>query len=1359
MNWFYYCILLCLLLGSLRGASQETKEDKFYFENFNLEEGLSFNEVRSIAKDSTGFVWIGTSAGLNRFDGYQFTTYFNAPKFRRNKSITQLECDKNKLWIGSRSGLYSMEIRSGAIKEEQNLNQLIDNGIVDAIAIEDSTIWCAGGNELFQLKNSGDTIVKSSNISQYSFPDEQYKKGRIKCLVGSEYGLWIGSSYYLGLIDRKNQKIHNMNALLGESRVDVRELFIDSNQCMWIATRQGVYKVNLTELPWKAVRIKAPEQAIEKHQVVAITEDKKGNIYLGSDQKGLMVLLDGDSENRLEFNYNSTSESSIADNDITTLYTDNEGVVWIGFTGNGFDRLTLIPNCFRFYHSVENKTNWIGPHGVSSIVDQDENYFWASSGTSGGGIFRFDKNSGESEYYHHPDFNADNYFINFLNVYNDVLWVNYSGGKLHAIDLKTNEFIVHPVMKYWGEKTSNRFLLKYDQSYWMTNNTRDFLQVFPDEDPEQIHELQHLKNVSSTKVKLVDSKGNFWLQLTGGKLLKYNPKKQQKVVFESGEGAKKLSSTYITCIAEHQNGTIWVGTANGINIIDPTTNRVKQIKRKYGRAFDIIYNIVCDDRGFTWVTTKNVLACFDQENSSVAYYGKEYGIVNCKFNFHSNMKSNDGMLYFGTENKGILAFDPKALISEKLRSKVGITALEVNNQPVLPWKSKTYSCMDVAHCKRLDLKHDQNSISVQFAALSNYLPNTFRYAYRLKGVQNSWQYTTSTNRTVNFSNLPPGNYKLQIKAAKSDGIWTKVKQFPIEIASPWWATAWAYSAYALLFISLLLVIWRYTLRQVALKEQLKLERTRREQEVELNNMKLKFFTNISHEFRTPLTLLLGQLELLLNQPETEKEKRVDRYMTMQRNGNRLLRLINQILDFRKAENRTLKLQAAPCDLVNLLAEITIPFEQMAQQRSIDFECVVPENKEVFADADKVEKVLHNLLSNALKFTTEGGLIRVQLKWYNDQAEIIVEDSGIGISEEHQKNIFKRFYQAHTGQLEYEGTGIGLAYSHDLASLMHGELEVNSEPEKGSIFTFRFPIEKDAYGADEISQVKPEVIAPVVEVSEKIVNEVSSNTTQRRILIIDDEVDVRGLIKDCLTDDFELLEAANGQEGLNVTLEHLPDLIICDVMMPVMDGIAFCKALREDIRISHIPVILLTARTQLEHQIEGIETGADSYITKPFNIAYLQSRVNNLIESRTKLRNQFASSMTNSDDVVMNLPNRETEFIEKVKGIIESNMADPEFRIESIYKEIGMSRTHFFKKIKSLTDKTANEFIKTVKMKHAAQLLRQPDVRINEVAWAVGFADPKYFTKVFKSYYQVTPSEYINGKSGEVDSDSTDEAKS
>lgn len=1348
MNRFFFCVVLFFLLKTLVVFSQKKENYKFHFENFNLEEGLSFNEVNAVAKDSSGFIWIGTAAGLNRFDGYEFVSYFNPKKFRRNRAITQLQCDKKRLWIGTQTGLFSMLLKQGIIEEEWCLNEKIGKQKVTAIEIKDSTVWCAVGEKLYQLKSGEDSTLNPQNIKPYNFRNSAFEKGVINRLKKSSYGLWVGASNYLALIDEKGNA-KDFSQLFKVDSLYVSELFVDSKENLWVAMLNGVFKVDLKQKKWKATAIRFKNRTISDYEITAITEDKFGNIYLGSDQKGLMMFVDGNIDNRKEFIYNSAEQWSIADNDISTLYTDDEGIVWVGFKGNGFDRLTLTPNCFRFYESIEHETNWLGSHGISSIIDEDEHRFWASSGTSGGGVFRFDKKTGESKYFYHPDFNADKYYISYLRLYDDILWVNYKPAGLHAIDIKTGKFTSQPLIDYWGKDRGNIFLLKHNDAFWMTDSKNDFVQVFPDKNPQKITELRHLKGVTSKRVKLIDSKGNFWMQTDYDKLIMYNPESTKKMHFEINERRKRQSSTYITCIAEHVNGTIWVGTSNGISIIDPVANSIRQIKRKHGQIFDIIYNIVCDDKGFTWVTTNNLLACIYPNELSVAYYGKEYGIENCRFNFQSNMKSEDGTIYLGTENKGIVAFSPDKLTSLLDDVDVKITALEVNDQPVLPWKGNSYLEEEVAMASHIDLKYNENSVKLKFAALSNYLPNTFRYAYRLKGEQSNWQYSSSTNRSVNFSNLTPGNYTLLIKAAKSNGEWTAPKQFVIKIQPPWWATRWAYCFYFIVSVSVIWLLWRYSLRQVALKEQLKLERTRREHELELNNAKLKFFTNISHEFRTPLTLLLGQLELLLINPESETEKRINRYKTMQRNSQRLLRLINQILDFRKVENRTLRLQVEACDLASLLAEITIPFEELASQKGIDFSCVIPTKKEVFIDADKVEKVLHNLLSNALKFTETEGCISVELKWHEKNAEIIVKDSGIGISEEDQKNIFKRFYQVNETGRSSQGTGIGLAYSSDLATLMHGSISVESEIGQGSCFSFQFPVALEAYSSDELAVVNNEK-AVLQETNVEIPRrEVTENSSLQTILVIDDELDVRELIKDSFKNDFNYLEAANGQEGLKIALEQTPDLIISDVMMPVMDGVAFCEALRKDIRISHIPVILLTARTQLEHQIEGIDVGADSYITKPFSIEYLQSRVSNLITLRNKLREKYSHMLESSGDLKLELPNRENEFIERVKTIIEENMADSDFRIENIYKEIGMSRTHFFKKIKALTDKTANEFIKSVKMRHAAHMLIQPDVRINEVAWAVGFADPKYFTKVFKSFFGATPSEFVNEKKGAI----------
>ncbi|TKG96607.1 hybrid sensor histidine kinase/response regulator [Puteibacter caeruleilacunae] len=1334
------CIVLILL-----GLKSSASNVNLRFKNYNLQEGLSFYEINTIAQDSIGYLWIGTSSGLNRFDGYEFKTYSEPDFFHKNKNIQCLSTDKNFLWIGTKDGLFCMALETGKIFELNTFNGLFKSPSIKTIrVIDNETIFVAGKKTLVKLhysfKDSRPVIVEMEDFFQ-KVPLLADKT--IDHIELDNDRLWIGGDQFFGYVHLMKKEFQDLTAKIGK-QVRITSLFKDSQNKLWVANSEIAFKINLnlSHLPVRSFHINPGKNPFESY-ITTITEDRNKNIWIGTFQRGVFIIPINDKRSSRQLKYESDNVNSLADNDIRSIFVDQSGTAWVGTYGNGLDKVDVVPNYFNFYLTQENVTNWIGPHGVSSICNQDKNYFWASSGSSGGGVFRFNKHTKEVKYIYPPDQKPELFTTQYLSITDSTLWIAPYNDYILSFDLEKQKFERHSLLESALNKPV-RFIIKDKKSYWIAFINDGLYQLFDKVDDGKPYLLKHLNYKPVNKVFLRDSKGKFWLPSTGGGIIKYNPRKQTQEKYKyNPNDPNSLTSNYVTSIAEDNKENIWVATNNGLNQLNPHTGKIKHYREKEGLSHTI-YSVLTDNNGFVWVATKNMINRLDPATGAIKRFGKEYGIENCKFNFHSCMKSQDGNFYFGTENKGIVQFNPTQIPITRKANDVIISNISILNQSVkVSTDTDSHLSKDIAYTKALNLKHFENSFSLEFISLFYHLQDRITYQYQLEGFDNNWRKASKNNRRVNYSNLSPGQYTFKVRALNQDGIVSeKITTLAIHIHSPWWATLWAYAGYLIVFIGILSLIWFYSIRQVRLKAQLRLERSKREQETELNNMKLRFFTNISHEFRTPLTLLLGQLDLLQANGVLNEEDRQRKYQVMHRNGHRLLRLINQLLDFRKVENRTLQVKAQECHLIRLLAEIIIPFEEMAGQKEIDFKFQSSiDSLQGYTDVDKLEKIIQNLLGNALKFTDAGGSIKVIVDGNTTHLNITICDTGIGIAPEHQDKIFERFYQVEKG-LNYEGSGIGLAYTKDLINLLHGSISLDSEENKGSCFTIQLPILKESFSDDELVVVQKEVTkSSHVTLSPSTLSIDNEDGDKPLILIIDDEKDVRELIAESIGNNFNYIFAGEGESALQVLKEHAPELIVCDVMMPVMDGHQFTKALKEDINISHIPVILLTAQTSDQQRLDGIATGADSFITKPFSPAYLKTRVVKLIENRQTIRKKFAQSIDSIVPETEDLPNPEKDFIDKVIAIIEENMSNPDFRIEHIYTEVGMSRTHFFNKIKALTDHTANEFIRTIKMKKAAKLIKEGHMRINEIAWAVGFADPKYFSKVFKSYHGVSPSDF------------------
>jgi signal transduction histidine kinase/DNA-binding response OmpR family regulator len=660
--------------------------------------------------------------------------------------------------------------------------------------------------------------------------------------------------------------------------------------------------------------------------------------------------------------------------------------------------------------------------------------------------------------------------------------------------------------------------------------------------------------------------------------------------------------------------------------------------------------------------------------------------------------------------------------------------------------------------KHINLKFNQDFFSFQFAALDYTNPQKNQYAYYLEGLEDDWNYS-GNRRFANYTGVPPGNYTFRVKGSNNDGYWNQEgASIAITILPPPWKTWWAYTIYGIFLIGLIYAWRKYDLKRQRLKQELKLGHVEAEKLKELDTMKSRFFANISHEFRTPLTLILGPLQNLLSQSKDEKSKQ---YLNMmQRNARRLQNLINQLLNLSKLESGKMKLQAREENIVVLVNGYVQSFESLAKQKNIDL--IFHSNEEnipLYVDKDKIEKILFNLLSNAFKFTNAGGAITIQVGKQADGIFVSITDTGHGILPEKLNYIFDRFYQADDSySKDQEGTGIGLALAKELAKLHHGTISVESHIGEGSVFTVFLPAGKHHLKPDEIID-KPEMPAKREKIQEPVPeHEFSENTLAGEdlpkpdefnekddkpyVLIVDDNADLRSYMRDCLTEDYYIHEATEGVEGFSKATQQIPDLIISDVMMPKMDGYELCKKLKTDERTSHIPVILLTARASSESRIEGLETGADDFITKPFDYHELLTRIKNLIQLRNKLKEKFRKEidynrLSKERDVI----SMDQQFIRKAKAVVEKNISEPEFSIENFAREMALSRVQLHRKLRALVDQSATQFIKTIKLNRAAELLKNKSGTVSEIAYDVGFNTLPYFTKCFQEQFGVNPSEF------------------
>jgi signal transduction histidine kinase/DNA-binding response OmpR family regulator len=818
-----------------------------------------------------------------------------------------------------------------------------------------------------------------------------------------------------------------------------------------------------------------------------------------------------------------------------------------------------------------------------------------------------------------------------------------------------------------------------------------------------------------------------------------------------------ISGEYVHCIYEDTNGHIWVGTrGKGLNMMMDDGKSFRHFTTEDGLPGNSIYGILADERGFLWLSTENGLSRFDPQTLTCKNFNRDDGLVCKEFNFNSYYK-DERYMYFGGYN-GIVYFDPASIKGNGVVPTLALTRLKLFNKEIRTSGEKDAVLPQrLNHTEELEFRYHQNVFSVEFAVLNYINARKNQFAYRLEGFEDQWNYVKEPVAT--YMNLKPGHYTLQVRGANNDGVWNeKPLTLAIHILPPPWKTWWAYSIYLTLFLALLYTWSRFNKRQVQLEHELQIEHLEKQKQEELHQAKLNFFTNIAHEIRTPLTLMVGPVDQLSErlQQDAYLKKEIGLVKT---NSDRLLRLLNQLLDFQKQETGNVRLKVRKENFVEFIREIQVPFQEFAESRKISMHLHTQEtNVPLWFDKEELSKVFYNLLANAFKFTPGGGKVLIGITKEENQdpagsgesyrVKITIEDNGLGIAASQLEKIFHRFYQAENTGVHEAGFGIGLALAKGIIDLHHGEITVESQEATHDIQGFtRFTIWMMGGNAHfDKEQLCTEEKLPEIAANEEITlaaeaPERSSNDPYL-VLVVEDNEDIRRYIRDTLRHHhYEVLESSNGQEGWQTAIDKLPDLILSDVMMSGMNGLDLVTKIKSDVRTSHIPVILLTARASVNHQVEGLVTGADDYITKPFNNQLLLVKIKNHLEIREKLKEKYSKIVTlqpQQDEV----EDPDDRFLRKLMEVLETNLLDPEFNVTRLVREIGMSRPVLFRKTKMLTGLSVIDLIRSVRLKKAEMLLKQCKLSVSEVAFAVGFSDPKYFSKSFKDQYGKSPSQFM-----------------
>lgn len=1375
----------------------------------NEQNGLPDNFIRSLAEDHSGNLWIGTAHGVVVFNPVK-EEFFLPEKIKdtiANSAVTCILCDRSGIiWIGDEKGeLFSIV----SVDSEHGIQELIitkintdvinGRSIYEVYAQKDGTILVGTASGVFK--------VESEMLQKFMMPSMNASvldNVNVKSIYEARNNdLYIGTD--IGLYWIHNQETLYLTTILNDpaslSHATITAIDEDNNGTILIGTLGGLDFFYPSSQKIERISGRDDENGRLNNEFVnSLFVDSGENVWIGTDKGGVNKFSMFQKPFYSMRNHRD-EENSLSHNTINSIFKDGP-VLWVGTAGGGLNRIeSKSGRIKRFIFSAQN-TNGLRNNFISAISKDQKNQLWV--GTWGGGLSKLlsEKNN-EFQTFINQSNNRNSLVSSFVSsVFSDdrgFLVVGTLGG-LDLFNLGTQTFIHFTAQL--GEEFENPevgCILKDKNNFYWIGSRKGLFRI-----------PARLVNLSGERLKSSDF--SFFTNIPNDSL--------------------SIPGNYIISLLEDKKGNVWIGTyGNGICKAEVTPDGkvfYKTYTQDDGLCNNVIYSMENDLDGNIWISTDKGLSKFNPDKGTFENFYTKDGLLSDQFYWSASEADSTGNLYFGGVN-GLNYFKPKEIISYPRKPKIAFTDFRVFNRSVAIGE-KLYDKVvlenSISETRSLELSYRDNVFSIEFSALDYFLPDKVTYAYKMEGVDQNWVVVPSSRRFAGYTNLAGGEYRFLVKAANSDGVWSdEVSVLEIVIHPPFWQTGWFRFAFVLAVILMVLGYIRYrtymlhaqkrklekqvhertlqieeqtqklqeqseVLKQsnyelanrqvliegqkVELEKQNQLIAEQRDEVIELNQkvslinqLRLRFFTNISHEFRTPLTLILDPLESLMKSLEGDQQT-MQTLKLINRNAQRLLHLINQLMNFRRIETGKVELRVVNGDLISFFNEIFISFQDLANHQKISYSFQAAEIRPVtWFDPEKLENIFYNLLSNAFKFTPESGNVSMNITFRQTDnnslglpfpyMQVDIIDSGKGIAPENLPFVFDRFYQAEsTADNRQKGSGIGLALTQELVLAVHGKVSVESEVKRGSTFRVLLPYRAEDFAENELdlmgSVQSVNLQAKVDLMTEEILRTETFEDIEPQlvdkskplILIVEDNYDLRTFLIQSMKNDFRVLGAENGKEGLELAKKYTPDLIISDVMMPVMDGLELCSRLKKEIHTSHIPIILLTAKNMVESWVEGLETGADDYIPKPFNLQILEAKMNNLIESRRKLKRLFSQGETVEPSELTSNPVDE-EFLSKAYRILEKNYLEPEFSATQFASEMFVSRSLLYKKIRAITDLNITDFINSFKLKKAVELIQENRFPIADIAFNVGFNDPKYFSRIFRKFYGMSPSEFKSKK--------------
>ena len=1325
------------------------------YERLSTASGLSQSSVYKIIQDKQGFLWFATGDGLNRYDGHNFKIYRNDPSdpttLSGSEIFTVAQDDEGNLWVGTRnSGLNKIELATGKITRitKGPGGQDLSNSNIPSI------LNIGKGRMGVAVLGVG-YLVYDIRTNQVISAESEWKNTIVKEVVRlfkhSSGTVWMGT--------RTGYLVSQLNAhsfipyQFGANNNRVRALFETKNGDILVGTDgRGIYRFTPKTQQFKVVFYQASDPLSRQNIVTSIAKDALQNLWIGTDN-GVYKLNGEDFKSYTNIPSNPDPELGLSSNSVMSLFTDANQNTWVGTWEAGLNISFFQKPRFAVLRYKPNTLQGLLSNKVSTLLADGDQGVWVGSNV---GLSYFNHKSGQVTHYLQSASSnklnsTETYDVNFIHPSGDGgVWVGLWG---KGINLFTKERQLKDYPFKPGVREANfNTLENFNSEFLLGTQGMGVVAFNPMTKQYRVPfaELgkKNFLNKSIAAIRVLNGK-EIWVGTVGFGLYVFDVSNRKLRHYVKSAEIGALSYNHVNKIYQDRQKRIWVMTqGGGLNQYLGAGKGFKVFTVNNGLGSNSLRGMVEDAKGDMWFSTNGGISKMDGKTLKFVNFEEADGLQGKEFMTNAVAKNSQNWLFFGGVN-GL-----NYLKSDSLRMRLDVppvyfTKLKIFNKEVEAGEDNSPLRVDILSTKHLVLQPNQSVFSLDFVALEYQRPKNNRYAYYLEGFENEWN-LVGTQRTVTYTNLSPGDYIFKVKASNSDGIWAeKPYELKITVLPPWYRTWWAYVLYVVLLAAVIYAFIREVQVREAFRTDLRLKEIEKERIQELEQVKTHFFTNISHELRTPLTLITSPLEkYFLSNASLNKDQKT-KINSIYQNAQKLLRLINQLLDLSKIESGNVQPVVEKHDLVRQLHSIKQSFDAYAQQKQIKLKWDAPvESLFVYYDADIIEKCVTNLLSNAFKFTPEDGIIGIRLelhKVYKGASESInrvsihVSDTGKGISAEHRQHIFDRFYQI-PEKVDRVGTGVGLSLCKELIEVHRGSIEVQSDLGAGSDFKIQFPVTLEAFdpgwvksGSKEVKELQSQLVdsAQVIQQEKQI------------LLIVEDHEEMRAFIREIFERSFQVIEADRGEAGLEMALTYLPDVVITDWMMPGMSGVNLCKQIRKNAKTSHIPVVILTSKSSQESQIEGMQSGADDFISKPFHADILELRVAKLLEAKERLRKSWQDSVLNQD--LQQAFVFEDEFLSKATQVVIEHLEEADFDVEHLEQAMDMSKMQLYRKLKMLTSLAGNEFIRSIRLQQARLLLEKGSLNVSEVAYQVGFNDPAYFTRAFKKQYGHSPKTFISKK--------------